>query len=86
MDRMQHTMMGLEPLRGMRHLHYLQHKYKFTVTKKIKIYIYTDSSASISILKKKFHFSSTNSVENNADIKTEVRHAYADNVLVEDRK
>ena len=60
----------------MRHLHYLQKKYKFIVRKKVPIYIYTDSSSSISILKKKFTLSSTNSVENDSDIKAEARYVF----------
>jgi len=60
----------------MRHIHYLQEKYKFSARTKIPIYIYTDSASSISIIKKKFHLSSTTCVENDSDIKTEVRTVY----------
>ena len=60
----------------MRHILYMQKIYKFNVKKKIRIYIYTDSSSSISIIKKKFSISSINCVENDSDIKAEVRHAY----------
>ena len=60
----------------LRHISYLHHKYKFPVRKKVRVYIYTDSSASISILKGKNFLSTSSAVEDDYDIKAEVRHAY----------
>ena len=64
-------MFGL--LACMKHIEYIKQKFKIRLTKIVKIFMYTDSESSITIVTAKFFLTSKTALDNDSDIKSEVR-------------
>ena len=59
-----------------RHISYLKSKYKIGIRNKIQVFIYTDSDSSIQITTSRFFLTSKTALDNDSDIKAEVRRIY----------
>ena len=60
----------------MRHIQHIKIKFRLKIKTKIKIFIYTDSESSITIAMKKFYLTSKTALDNDSDIKSEVRSIF----------
>ena len=59
-----------------RHISYLKSKYNIGLRNKIQVFLYTDSDSSIQIATNKFFLTSKTALDNDSDIKAEVRKIY----------
>ena len=59
------------------HINYIRLKYNLHIQNRIQLFIYTNSAASIPIATNKFYLTSKTALENDIDIKSEVRKLYS---------